>query len=120
MKQDQDKLERFFSSAVTKQSGEYYPETHLQNVKELVTEFQWPEAVVDSLYRIACHFGYDVERLGKDVVKGNITLQEAKEQIEFPIYFYIPADCRKVELEMALDGCGYTGNFDKEWSEQSA
>lgn len=118
MKQDQEQLERFFAEAVTRQRGGYYPETHLQNVNELTAEFQWPEAVVDSLYRIACHFGYDVKRLGDDVVKGNITFQEAKEQIEFPIYYYIPADYRKEELEMALDSSGYAGDFDREWSER--
>ena len=117
MKQEQEKLERFFTTAVLKQRGEFYPESHLQNVVDLSNDFQWPEAVVDSLYRIACQFGAEVRQLGEQLAQGKITIQEAKERTEIPLYYYIPAECRREELEMELDSCGYVGEFEKESSE---
>ena len=104
----------FFREAFSLQAGEYHPHLHLKNVEDLAEKYPWPESVVDCLYRVACHFGGTVESLGRGILKQQVSLEAAFEELSFPIFFYIPPDLRRDAMKNFLEERDYPYDFDSE------
>ena len=96
------RLTDFLGDAYRVQSGEYYPETHQKNLRYLSEEYpEYPEDVIDCLYRFAIHLDVEATRLGKEVNLGECTKEAALDFLAVTFYHFSKGT-RRLALEMQL------------------
>ena len=90
------RLQQFFEEAYWLQHGEYYPQTHQANVEKLCGRYPWEAVIIDSLYRVTCHFDFVLEQAAKRVASRQISAPKGFEELNLPIFFYIPDSLKKL------------------------
>ena len=90
----ESRLREFFQEAYWLQHGEYRPETHESNVETLCREYPWERHIIDALYRLLPHFDFTVDKAGKRVLAGELTRAQAYDEVDLPIFYYIPYELK--------------------------
>lgn len=116
MTTDENQLRTFFDEAFWMQHGEYYPERHEANLTELNQKYPWPEPVIDSLYRVACHLDFLIDQIAQEIVDYDQSFIEGFRAIHAPVFFYFSGTTKKTRMESSLSALNFQGDFENKWN----
>ena len=87
-KMNRSNLQDFFDEAYHLQVGEYYPETHLANLKQLRNNYpELASDVIDAFYRLIIRLDSIIENNLPRLQSGEVSVTELAEELKISYYY---------------------------------